>query len=1245
MKWLTALNLQQWAQGIPARTIFPELIGDLIRATAPDVTAFRFPSGDKGQVRGFDGHLRTSTDSTFVPEGDSIWEFGITPAAASKADDDFEKRTTETLESERVQTTFVFATPQTWDNPKKKLDDWVREKNDLNAWREVRYLDGSQLESWLDSAPAVAAYYARSVLKIVTPDGARSIQEYWKEYSTLFMPSLTEDVLLCDRAAQAESLLRGLTGSPDRIVLAADSPEEVVAFAVAAIRKAPPDIRAFLEARTLIVESEEAARYLSKRENLAFLPRGHASNLVGLLAQNGPTLVALGRENLGKRSDTLPRPTGQSLGRAIETMGLSPEEALILARGCGRSVTIIARRIPSGRAQQPTWLQNPRALLPALLAGAWDHNHFPDTEAVAALSDSESYEAIEDRLRLLTRDEDPFIDREGSVWKIRAPVDAFVQLGGHLTRKDFERLSFVVKSVFSVSDDPDEPLLLEPGEHLKRPSQWLREGLATILLQIAVLYEEARLEVPGSTPQRYVNSLIEELPGLRSDPRLLISIRDQLSILAEAAPDPLLAALEQTLEGDTPTARMFFVKSEPMFGPTSPHVYILWALEVLAWDPNFFARSVLILAKLAELDPGMPSGNSPLESLRRIFLLWNPGTNASGELRITVIDRLLRDYPAIGWELIVALLPRSHDHATPTAKPRLREAGASERERVTRRSVWDSQRSIVSRSLEFAGEHVSRWVTVIKTMSNFLPAEREILLQRLNDLLAHSNQGTKNELWRSLRDQLNRHRSFADAAWAIPEPELIQLAELVERYSPQDKIEKIRMLFDEWSPRLGRNSKDDREQQAVERKAALRSIYEEQGSAGIQKLAAIVRLPHLVAENISSVLGDCQQYSALLSRSIMVDELRDFGVSLSAVALRLFGEEWRKELNKLGNEESWPPNVFAQTLLAWPDDDETWDFAQAAGIDVSKAYWSTKKAFHVDGSAETINRAARNYLSVGRSLAAIEALHDRVRDLAPETIFGLLDAAIPELNAGGQIPSGGMLSYYLDVIFVDLQSRSDLNQMEIARREYAFLPLLEHEDRPLVLHKLMAQNADLYVQILSDVFRADDVPSSESTSQSDADKAKASYGILMEFRSVPGEEAGVIDQEVMLRWINEVRKLAKVAKRSEIADVYIGHILAHAAPELGIWPPVPISIALEKLKAPTIEDGIITERYNMRGVVTRAVFEGGEQERELARTHREWLEGRREYPRTAALLGRMADSWDREAELEDTRAEQDKLRS
>jgi len=78
MKRITAFHLQEWARRTTAKVQFPELVADLIRATATDIGALRFPGGEKGYIRGFDGVLQTSTATgPFVPKNESFWEFGL----------------------------------------------------------------------------------------------------------------------------------------------------------------------------------------------------------------------------------------------------------------------------------------------------------------------------------------------------------------------------------------------------------------------------------------------------------------------------------------------------------------------------------------------------------------------------------------------------------------------------------------------------------------------------------------------------------------------------------------------------------------------------------------------------------------------------------------------------------------------------------------------------------------------------------------------------------------------------------------------------------------------------------------------------------------------------------------------------------------------------------------------------------------------------------------------------------------
>ena len=73
MRWVTASQLENWARSdASSRVELAKLASDLVRASSTDITAMRFPSGDKGQVRGFDGHLLCEVAALNVPQGRSF---------------------------------------------------------------------------------------------------------------------------------------------------------------------------------------------------------------------------------------------------------------------------------------------------------------------------------------------------------------------------------------------------------------------------------------------------------------------------------------------------------------------------------------------------------------------------------------------------------------------------------------------------------------------------------------------------------------------------------------------------------------------------------------------------------------------------------------------------------------------------------------------------------------------------------------------------------------------------------------------------------------------------------------------------------------------------------------------------------------------------------------------------------------------------------------------------------------------
>ena len=156
MKWITATELERWSGTHPARTELPELVKDLIRASATDIHKFRFPTGDSAQLPGWDGRLNSLGGFLYVPDGDSVWEMGTPADYLGKANGDYEKRKTSPGAVDPATTTFVFVTPRRWQRADPTIEGWINGKLAEGVWKDVRAIDGVMLEDWLDQCPAVA---------------------------------------------------------------------------------------------------------------------------------------------------------------------------------------------------------------------------------------------------------------------------------------------------------------------------------------------------------------------------------------------------------------------------------------------------------------------------------------------------------------------------------------------------------------------------------------------------------------------------------------------------------------------------------------------------------------------------------------------------------------------------------------------------------------------------------------------------------------------------------------------------------------------------------------------------------------------------------------------------------------------------------------------------------------------------------------------------------------------------------
>lgn len=1253
MRWITATNLEQWADTLQARTVFPALIADLIRATASEIKGIRFPSGDKGQVRGFDGVLDATGVRPYVPDGPSIWEFGVTEGAAGKANGDYKKRTDEVDAGRRKETTFVFVTPRTWDNPKEKLADWVDTKRKLGEWKSVDYIDGSMVEDWLARCPAVAARYSKYELKNMPEIGIRSTDDFWDEFSSRFAPSLAEEVLLAGRETQASTLVQRLNEGVSRLPYAADSPDEVLAFAVAAIRRAEPSVRLFLEAKTLIVDTEDAARRLAGRPGLVFLPRGQGRNLAGLLAQHGPTVVSAGADEKRSSHELLNRPRSSDLAKAFVSMGFSEQEGHDIAKRCGRSLAVLARQRPSGTATKPEWIESGEVLLPALLASAWQSTVKQDQAVLCTLGQVDDYEKVEAPLRKLTKLQDPPVDRVGDVWAMRASVDAFVYLGHLIGPKHLEQFAAAATAVFSrISPAPKPDEIFRPqSDREETHSGWLRDGMMNTLLHMAVLYEQADFTVPGSTPQDFVNGIVRGLPGLSSDHRLLASLQDQLALLAEAAPIPFLEALERLLEGDAAAIRPIFEEHNGLITSHGYYYGVLWGLEVIAWDPALLLRAATCLARLAEIDPGGTMSNRPINSLRSILLSWSPNTAARAKQRTGVLSHVVQAVPAVAWQLIEKLLPHSHDTSSPTQRPIFREFDDGAPEVLTYGLVWESQSAVIDLALRHAGGDPERWAILIGAIGGIPEQSLASTLKALEATLEAGAADARFKIWDSLRKETSRHRTYSKADWALRPDVLTQLEALVAKYSPGDSVQQASWLFDDWMPDVPGKADDAEDPTAAieaARKAAIDAVLASRGAPGLIELAEKVKLPQHVAFSVRSISLSKEALFELFELALSAGPGLDAvtGVVLAEGQSR-FGGDWGLEVRAalLGSRAE--PERVARLLMALEETMPTWEFVSSFGADINDAYWRRKHSYYVQGDVKDLLFAIENYAARGRALAALDASNRRLSDVPSDLLIRLLDSAVPELNAAAG--SGRtMAQYVLERTFEELQRRGDVSPEQVARLEFVYLPAFgvrSRRKKPLTLHRLMVEQPALFMDAIRAVFKAasgDSEPVAEGAER----LAAAAYDLLEGLHVLPGQYGEQVDVNKLLDWCTEVRRLAQEADRAKVTEVRIGSLLAHAPASSSdnAWPHEAVRAAIEALASDDLERGLAIERFNMRGVYGKSIGEGGDQERELARQARTWAEAMPTYPRTAAMLMRISERWNKDAERADLSAAKDSLR-
>lgn len=1243
-------DLLEWASREGASLRLPELIRRLVQETTPAETHVDFPAGTGALSGGWDGLVLCDSDHPFVPTGRSGWELSTERNSNRKAERDYENRCEKISQEARADMAYVAVICRAWTGAR----DFAETQSAAGDFREVRAHNVDHLEAWLAHAPETTLWLREVIGKPVV--GVEPLSGFWDRWLESTRVPLDAGVVLAGRDAATEQLRR-LCEAGGVVTVGWDAPqEEILVFVAAALASSDAG------REVLYVDDPGSARRLlapptRRRRPSALTVVVPSLALAEHLAPRAPQCLVVPVPGGGAASVKVGPMDSVETAERLRVLGVEHRHSWELGHLGRRSLLALRRRLAfQPERYQPEWsTQNNVALRRCLLLNRWDRSSEGDVAAVQRFV-GKSYLEIEEGLERLARFEggDPPLMRTGSVWHVVSPEDAWIITGRSLRDED---LTDMAELAVAVLGEPDPLQGLEGVERLQaqmrgdRPlhSHRLKEGLATSLAVLAT----AGTHVPAQAPHIVHSAVTRLLDAANTDPPLQTwtSVAPWLPLLTEAAPDAVLEAVRTGLSGNEPPLAAFLSDEELDeygFPRDIPKRHFISALDVLSWSPRYLTPVVDLLATMDELDPRSGLSHRPARVLRDIMCPWMPNTSASNDQRLDALETIRDRHPQVAWEVMMTMLPSVHSAKTDGSTPRYRD-WKDHRKVVTRGDHYEMVAEVGTLLMADAAAEPRRYAELIRRCGDMPPWMRADLLRALRRVSRGTDEIARQAIWPALRTTVGRHREFSDTDWALPPDEIAEFESLLEPLRPNSFSESHGWLFDysvtlpEGVPTRHTDREEHEAAVARRRTAAVAEVLSAGGVESVVEFAMSVEAPSLVGATLAPIApkgSDAFMLTIAAGEPLRADTARGYFVE------RFQSGGWEL-FDALLADADVTADAKAELLRASLDPRSAWERLEALDPDIGREYWARITEMDLWRNDDLLVQAARRMAAAGRADASASLLAGSSYRLEADPEFAEASAEMLEQRLEQEDGPDTVLTYHSLTHLLEVLNRhaDALGEQRVARIEWAYLPALDWGTKTPCLHKILAEDPDFFVEIAQIAYideRINDEAQGVEADDPYARRSSAAYGLLHEWPRSPGLDAdGNLDPIMLHDWVTRARaRLAEVG-RTRNGDLAIGAALAASPTDPdGQWPASPVCDVIEEVGSDALERGFSTAVFNSRGGTWGPIWEGGEQERELANQYRQisyQLEN--DWHRAATIFSRLASHYEQYALTRDEEAE------
>ena len=1246
-EYATASQLALWPQtnAREAQDRLPELVRRLLFET-PGAGQISIRTGDGVALAGKDGVATLERQTHLLPAGQVWFEFGTDRDSKRKATKDYDGRKGEASQD----VTFVFVTVRRWQGK----DSWAAERRAEKLFKDVLVLDADDLEAWLQVAPAAHLWVSETLG--LRPRDALTLETWWGRFSAATEPVLPLNLFVAGRAKEAQRLRSLLSEEPRITSIQTEWVDDALGFLHACLT--PDDDKSSELGTVTIVRSTGVwDRVVALPGSGILVPDFDNADVARALA-SGRHVVSIADSGSAMRRCVdirLPRVGRNEAAEAFRVGDLDWRQADRLAVLARRSMPALARRLSrSPRVQQPRWSRPSLAttLAALMLASRWTDR----PEDLRVMSELAAVPSVDLRRAIAdaSRGSDPAIRNVRNVFVFTSLEEAFLEFGNLVSSELASRWAEIAASVLL---DPNPYEGLRSHERIaaqlkgqrRTYSPALRHGIAeSLALAGAMESGSGDTNLASAAAERVVHDVLRQVTT-GTEGHTWGAIADVLPLLAEAAPDTFLSALEDDLATRNPTVgRMFQVADDPLaLGPSGQQHHLLWALEVLCWSPDHLVRATQILTELCRYELPKSSGNNPLASMSTVLCGWIRNTAADLATRLQALDACRIVSETTGWDLLKALWPDSNAWVSPPNEPRY-QLWKPPSDRMPNSEWFAFTTSLVDRAIEWAKANRTALPWLVEALCTVGPDEASRIIEFLENEASRGDldEDVRLALFEKVRETAVRHERFQDADWAIPAERRARLHKLAELLQPADDLRRFAYLFN-WRPDMSGADLNDYEhyRTALEakRREALDVLFA-RPDAWEQLGAVAVR-----AEAPTQVGWTLSTYEPIDALDTMLGWLASDSTALQEAAttwvrsrLTVDGPADLRRALQRGDVES---EAMRRFVLSVPTESRFWEVLREFPA-AEDLFWS-EAPFEVVPH-EDLTRAIEFLLERARAWSAIViASHgtfnptaDQKKHLPSATlVLSVLRAAITQ--DPGRAGMSQMTGHYVGTL-LDYLAAADVPVADLASLEFGYFRLLQHNREPRALNQALASDPVLFVDLVQRTFRGANEPHRQRKSADPL--TEHAWWVLRGWHGFPGRrEDGTLDGAAMQEWVKQARLQLSDLDRADIGDELIGQTFAHAPVDAdGIWPPAPVRDLIESIGSRDLENGAITGRLNSRGLTWRGVYDGGSQERTLAEQYKQWsLAVQVHWPRTARILRAIAESYERDAVRQDERAQLD----